>query len=141
MVLISIYSSYPVEFVRKLKMNADIAVFVNLDMVYHSTLWVKSISSLPRNRSGKAHKENALIKRKKNDTALVIWAIPPNLKLLPCHRKPCCLRAFSNSPSWARTNNPSVNSRVLYQRVRSHTENPYIRLSNLSCDMSQIITR
>ena len=29
---------------------------------------------------------------------------------------------FFNSPSWARTNNPSVNSRVLYHARRLHTE-------------------
>ena len=32
-------------------------------------------------------------------------------------KKPCkhpCLQGFLNSPSWARTNNPAVNSRVLY---------------------------
>ena len=33
-----------------------------------------------------------------------------------------CLQDFPNSPSWARTNNPAINSRVLYQRVRSHTD-------------------
>ena len=33
------------------------------------------------------------------------------------NKKSCkrwCLQDFSNSPSWARTNNPTVNSRVLY---------------------------
>ncbi|NBH25766.1 hypothetical protein D3Z60_08140 [Lachnospiraceae bacterium] len=44
--------------------------------------------SLPLNRNVKAHKENALVERKKDGTALVIGAIPPNLKLLPYHRKP-----------------------------------------------------
>ena len=54
------------------------------------------------------------IGNRKDGTALIIGAIPPNLKLLPYHRKPWCLRAFSNSPSRARTYNPAVNSRVLY---------------------------
>ncbi len=57
-------------------------------------MWRKSISFLSHNRNGRAHEENALVERKKDGTALVIGAIPPNLKLLPSNRKHFILLAF-----------------------------------------------
>ena len=51
----------------------------------------------------------------------IAWQLEPYFFILwngtfsnkkPCKRR--CLQGFSSSPSWARTNNPAVNSRVLY---------------------------
>ena len=50
---------------------------------------------LLRNRNDTTHKENALVEQRKNGTALVIGAIPPNLKLFPFNRKPLILLVFS----------------------------------------------
>lgn len=41
--------------------------------ILFSTLWVKSISFLSHNRNGKAHKENALVERKKRRYSPCNW--------------------------------------------------------------------